>query len=166
MCNRIDGKTEGSERQRLVDAFNNPQNERVKCTLISTRAGALGINLFAANRVIIVDGSWNPTHDLQAIYRAWRCVLDIFVFDWCLSQINLCVIHLILKLPCRYGQKKPVYAYRLVAHGTLEEKIYKRQVLPQNSSFQRFLASLAHFSLLKSASFAGEKGGPGRKSGR
>ncbi|KNA07910.1 hypothetical protein SOVF_167500 isoform B [Spinacia oleracea] len=96
---RIDGKTEGSERQRLVDAFNNPQNERVKCTLISTRAGALGINLFAANRVIIVDGSWNPTHDLQAIYRAWR-----------------------------YGQKKPVYAYRLVAHGTLEEKIYKRQV--------------------------------------
>lgn len=96
---RIDGKTEGSERQRLVDAFNNPQNKRVKCTLISTRAGALGINLFAANRVIIVDGSWNPTHDLQAIYRAWR-----------------------------YGQKKPVYAYRLMAHGTMEEKIYKRQV--------------------------------------
>ncbi|XP_021772710.1 protein CHROMATIN REMODELING 20-like isoform X2 [Chenopodium quinoa] len=96
---RIDGKTEGSERQKLVDAFNNPQNGRVKCTLISTRAGALGINLFAANRVIIIDGSWNPTHDLQAIYRAWR-----------------------------YGQKKPVYAYRLVAHGTLEEKIYKRQV--------------------------------------
>lgn len=96
---RIDGKTEGSERQRLVDAFNNPQNRRVKCTLISTRAGALGINLFAANRVIIVDGSWNPTYDLQAIYRAWR-----------------------------YGQKKPVYAYRLVAHGTMEEKIYKRQV--------------------------------------
>uniref|UniRef100_A0A803KNM3 Uncharacterized protein n=1 Tax=Chenopodium quinoa TaxID=63459 RepID=A0A803KNM3_CHEQI len=95
----IDGKTEGSERQKLVDAFNNPQNGRVKCTLISTRAGALGINLFAANRVIIIDGSWNPTHDLQAIYRAWR-----------------------------YGQKKPVYAYRLVAHGTLEEKIYKRQV--------------------------------------
>ncbi|XP_074311682.1 protein CHROMATIN REMODELING 20 isoform X2 [Silene latifolia] len=96
---RIDGKTKGSERQRLIDLFNSPQNGRVKCTLISTRAGALGINLFAANRVIIVDGSWNPTHDLQAIFRAWR-----------------------------YGQKKPVYAYRLVAQGTIEEKIYKRQV--------------------------------------
>ncbi|CAN4112856.1 unnamed protein product [Withania somnifera] len=96
---RIDGRTESSERQRLVDCFNSPLNRRVKCALISTRAGSLGINLFAANRVIIVDGSWNPTHDLQAIYRAWR-----------------------------YGQTKPVFAYRLLAHGTMEEKIYKRQV--------------------------------------
>ncbi|KAE8662602.1 Protein CHROMATIN REMODELING 20 [Hibiscus syriacus] len=96
---RLDGKTESSERQKLVERFNEPTNSRVKCTLISTRAGSLGINLYAANRVVIVDGSWNPTYDLQAIYRAWR-----------------------------YGQKKPVFAYRLMAHGTMEEKIYKRQV--------------------------------------
>lgn len=96
---RLDGKTESSERQKLVERFNDPTNKRVKCTLISTRAGSLGINLHAANRVVIVDGSWNPTYDLQAIYRAWR-----------------------------YGQTKPVYAYRLMAHGTMEEKIYKRQV--------------------------------------
>ncbi|KAK6915312.1 SNF2, N-terminal [Dillenia turbinata] len=96
---RLDGRTEASERQKLVERFNEPLNNRVKCTLISTRAGSLGINLHAANRVIIVDGSWNPTFDLQAIYRAWR-----------------------------YGQKKPVFAYRLMAHGTMEEKIYKRQV--------------------------------------
>lgn len=96
---RLDGRTESSERQKLVERFNDPTNKRVKCTLISTRAGSLGINLYAANRVIIVDGSWNPTYDLQAIYRAWR-----------------------------YGQTKPVFAYRLMAHGTMEEKIYKRQV--------------------------------------
>ncbi|XVF30991.1 hypothetical protein REPUB_Repub16aG0106800 [Reevesia pubescens] len=96
---RLDGRTESSERQKLVERFNEPMNKRVKCTLISTRAGSLGINLYAANRVIIVDGSWNPTYDLQAIYRAWR-----------------------------YGQTKPVFAYRLMAHGTMEEKIYKRQV--------------------------------------
>ncbi|KAJ4895482.1 Protein CHROMATIN REMODELING 20 [Raphanus sativus] len=96
---RIDGKIESSERQMLVDKFNEPENKRVKCTLISTRAGSLGINLYAANRVIIVDGSWNPTYDLQAIDRAWS-----------------------------YGQKKPVFAYRLMARGTIEENIYKRQV--------------------------------------
>ncbi|XP_068660987.1 protein CHROMATIN REMODELING 20-like isoform X2 [Aristolochia californica] len=100
---RLDGSTEGSERQRLVEKFNEPRNKRVKCTLISTRAGSLGINLHAANRVIVVDGSWNPTNDLQAIYRVWR-----------------------------YGQIKPVYAYRLMAHGTMEEKIYKRQVTKES----------------------------------
>ncbi|CAH9080492.1 unnamed protein product [Cuscuta epithymum] len=96
---RLDGRTESSQRQKIVERFNEPLNRRVKCTLISTKAGSLGINLHAANRVIIVDGSWNPTYDLQAIYRVWR-----------------------------YGQTKPVFAYRLLAHGTMEEKIYKRQV--------------------------------------
>lgn len=72
ICNRIDGKTPPSERQKLVEMFNDPVNRRVKCALISTRAGSLGINLYAANRVVIMDGSWNPTYDLQAIYRAWR----------------------------------------------------------------------------------------------
>lgn len=100
---RLDGRTESSERQKLVERFNEPTNKRVKCTLISTRAGSLGINLHAANRVVIVDGSWNPTYDLQAIYRAWR-----------------------------YGQTKPVFAYRLMAHGTMEEKIYKRQVTKES----------------------------------
>ncbi|KAI8539501.1 hypothetical protein RHMOL_Rhmol09G0188200 [Rhododendron molle] len=96
---RLDGRMEASERQKLVERFNEPSNKRVKCTLISTKAGSLGINLYAANRVIIVDGAWNPTYDLQAIFRAWR-----------------------------YGQTKPVFAYRLMAQGTMEEKIYKRQV--------------------------------------
>lgn len=125
--NRIDGRTESSERQKLVDCFNSPLNRRVKCVLISTRAGSLGINLYAANRVIIVDGSWNPTHDLQAIYRAWRCVFQICSLTN--TQVPLEYLFSLNALyGSRYGQTKPVFAYRLLAHGTMEEKIYKRQV--------------------------------------
>lgn len=110
-----------------MERFNDPSNRRVKCTLISTRAGSLGINLHSANRVIIVDGSWNPTYDLQAIYRAWRCLCHIFLLRY--NVIRFMYGLNFMLVVCRYGQKKPVFAYRLLAHATMEEKIYKRQVI-------------------------------------
>lgn len=95
---RIDGSV--SDRQTLIDRFNDPvKGKRCHLMLISTRAGNMGINLQAANRVIIFDCSWNPTSDLQAIYRAFRV-----------------------------GQVRDVFIYRMVASGTMEDKIYKRQV--------------------------------------
>lgn len=70
--------------------------------LLTTKVGGLGVNLTGANRVIIYDPDWNPSTDVQARERAWRL-----------------------------GQKREVMIYRLMTAGTIEEKIYHRQLFKQ-----------------------------------
>ncbi|KAL8422641.1 hypothetical protein RB596_003076 [Gaeumannomyces avenae] len=70
--------------------------------LLTTKVGGLGVNLTGADRVIIFDPDWNPSTDVQARERAWRL-----------------------------GQKKEVTIYRLMTAGTIEEKIYQRQIFKQ-----------------------------------
>lgn len=68
---RLDGGTPVPERQVLVDAFN-ARDSRVKVFLLSTRAGGLGLNLTAANVVVLHDLDFNPAVDAQAADRAHR----------------------------------------------------------------------------------------------
>ncbi|GBG70867.1 hypothetical protein CBR_g8167 [Chara braunii] len=97
---RLDGSTPMSTRQSLVNQFNSSPSQQL--FLISTTAGGLGLNLTAANKVIIFDPHWNPTYDLQAQDRSFRL-----------------------------GQQRPVTVYRLLAAGSFEELIYTRQIYKQ-----------------------------------
>nr|XP_022335587.1 helicase ARIP4-like [Crassostrea virginica] len=102
---RLDGSTSAQEREKLINQFNSPDNNRAWLFLLSTRAGSLGVNLVGANRVVVLDASWNPCHDCQAICRVFR-----------------------------FGQVKPSYIYRLVTDNSMEKKIYDRQVSKQGMS--------------------------------
>lgn len=61
---RLDGSTPVRERQEMIDAFNADQS--IPVFLLSTKAGGLGINLTAADTVILHDLDFNPENDKQA----------------------------------------------------------------------------------------------------
>ena len=69
---RIDGGVGRAERQLAIDRFCDKTNKDAFAFLLSTRAGGLGLNLTAADTVIIFDSDWNPQNDLQAQARAHR----------------------------------------------------------------------------------------------
>nr|CDS29116.1 DNA excision repair protein ERCC 6 [Hymenolepis microstoma] len=99
---RMDGATPTRQRHRLVEQFNSTKSSDCFLFLLTTRVGGLGVNLTGADRVLIYDPDWNPSTDAQARERAWRI-----------------------------GQQREVAVYRLLASGTLEEKVYQRQIFKQ-----------------------------------
>ncbi|RZB54805.1 Chromatin structure-remodeling complex protein SYD isoform D [Glycine soja] len=68
---RLDGHTSGGDRGALIDLFNQPGSPYF-IFLLSIRAGGVGVNLQAADTVILFDTDWNPQVDLQAQARAHR----------------------------------------------------------------------------------------------
>ena len=101
---RLDGSTPAEEREKRMYKFNAPDSPYF-IFLLSTRAGGLGLNLTAANTVIIFDSDWNPMMDLQAQDRAHRI-----------------------------GQRSDVSVFRLVSNSPVEEKILSRATEKLNMS--------------------------------
>lgn len=99
----LDGKLSLEDRAKAVNEFNSDPKQFV--FLISTRAGGVGLNITAANKVVIFDPNWNPSHDLQAQDRAYRI-----------------------------GQRRDVEVFRLVSAGTIEEIVYGRQIYKQQQA--------------------------------
>lgn len=86
-------------KQRMVLIDEFNNSSEVFIFILTTKVGGLGTNLTGANRVIIYDPDWNPSTDMQARERAWRI-----------------------------GQQRDVTVYRLITRGTIEEKVYHRQI--------------------------------------
>jgi SNF2 family DNA or RNA helicase len=102
--NRLDAKgiiyeyLDGATIDRKERVESFQNNDKIKLFLISLKAGGVGLNLTAADYCFILDPWWNPASEAQAIDRAHRI-----------------------------GQKNHVFAYRLIARGTVEEKILELQ---------------------------------------
>ena len=67
---RLDGQTQVSERQDMIDTFN--KDDSYPVFLLSTRAGGMGLNLTAADVCILHDLDFNPFNDRQAEDRCHR----------------------------------------------------------------------------------------------
>ncbi len=97
----------GGARYEYLDGATRDRQTRVEAFqndpdcglfLISLKAGGLGLNLTAAEYVFLLDPWWNPAVEAQAVDRAHRI-----------------------------GQTRPVFAYRLIARDTVEEKVLELQ---------------------------------------
>ncbi|KAG8046241.1 hypothetical protein GUJ93_ZPchr0008g14197 [Zizania palustris] len=86
-------------KQRMALIDEFNNTDEIFIFILTTKVGGLGTNLTGANRIIIYDPDWNPSTDMQARERAWRI-----------------------------GQTRNVTVYRLITRGTIEEKVYHRQI--------------------------------------
>eukprot|EP00744_Colponema_vietnamica_P015003 GILI01021013.1.p1 GENE.GILI01021013.1~~GILI01021013.1.p1 ORF type:complete len:486 (-),score=25.95 GILI01021013.1:63-1520(-) len=100
----FDGDTAMNERSALISKFN---EGNTSVCLATTQVGGVGVTFTGATRVILLDPSWNPAADAQAVDR----------------------VH-------RIGQTSDVIIYRLITAGTVDEKVYRNQIFKMMSSLQ------------------------------
>ncbi|XP_037032161.1 DNA repair and recombination protein RAD54-like [Bradysia coprophila] len=97
---RFDGQTTGKKRESLIKDFNDAHRRDQFVMTLSSRAGGCGISLIGANHLIMFDPDWNPANDDQVMSRIYRD-----------------------------GQKKNCHIYRLLTTASIEEQIFRRQIV-------------------------------------
>lgn len=116
-------RLDGTTRDRKAVVSQFQEDGQISVLLMSLKAGGVGLNLTAADHVFLVDPWWNPMAEDQAADRAHRI-----------------------------GQQKPVFIYRLVAEGTIEERILdlqKRKRMLADSLFEGGSASISRDEILE-----------------
>ena len=99
---RLDGKVNSVKEREHI--VNTFQNDNsYSVFLLTAQVGGVGLTLTGADRAVIYDPSWNPSDDNQSVDRIYRI-----------------------------GQQKEVIVYRLITCGSIEEKIYQRQVYKES----------------------------------
>ena len=93
---RLDGSMSVGERRSVVEWLS--EGEESKILLVSLRAGGVGLNMVAANRVYFMDLWWNPAVEAQAEQRCHRI-----------------------------GQKKDVHVFKFIAQDSIDERILHLQ---------------------------------------
>lgn len=101
---RIDGSVSTDARHKILKLFNSTtmtsnHEPLFSILLLATKAGGEGLNLVAANHLVMMDVDWNPAVDAQTMGRIWRP-----------------------------GQTKEIYIYRMIIPNTIEESILRRQL--------------------------------------
>lgn len=94
----LTGQTPPRQRGAVVRQFQAQDETSAPVLLVSLKAGGLGLNLTAADTVIHLDPWWNPAVEEQATARAHRI-----------------------------GQDQPVFVYKLVVEGSIEERMLELQ---------------------------------------
>lgn len=97
-CLTLTGQTPPRERGAVVKRFQAQDETSAPILLASLKAGGVGLNLTAADTVIHLDPWWNPAVEEQATARAHRI-----------------------------GQEQPVFVYKLVVEGSIEERMLELQ---------------------------------------
>ena len=110
-------KIYGDTRDRVSPIERFQKDKDIKVFLISIKAGGVGLNLTAANNVILLDDWWNPAVEDQAFARAHRI-----------------------------GQKQNVMVFRFICKDTVEEKVLRLQE-QKRQTVDMFNAASSHLSL-------------------